>query len=300
MLGEMRLVLLASLVVFAGALIACGSGQAATTSPTVAGVTGSPTATGTFVPARAIQAVTPAPTVSPTPVPINHAAPYKVALEAGHGGPNYLGASAYDSEGNQWIEKDLTLDLSMRVGVLLTAMGYDVLQIRTDDSTLTDFAWFDYHGSLIREAQARIDVANAASADAYVAIHFNGWSDGSLSGTESYCNPDRSFGEASCQLATDLKDAVLSHVRADGYELADRGLRNDADVQGPAEIAHSWVLGTNPDFRPALMPGAIIESMFLSNPSDLDYLRRPEALDVIAAGIAEGIDNYFRWLNPPQ
>ena len=111
--------------------------------------------------------------------------------------------------------------------------------------------------------------------------------------------PSRSFGEQSCQLAKMIEQTVVQRIREAGYDVADRGLKNDADVQGPASVEHSWVLGTNPNFSPAQMPGAIIESLFLSNPDDLAFLHKPEALDVIAAAVKEGIDSYFAWLNLP-
>jgi N-acetylmuramoyl-L-alanine amidase len=285
-------------------LAACGSGQASTSSPsstpratvapfaTVPGATLTLTATPTPVPTPS-----PSPTVSPTPVLFRHPPPYKIALEAGHGGPYYWGASAYDSTGHQWIEKDLTLDLAYRVRDLLVAAGHSVVMTRSDDSTLTPFDPFDYRASVIREAQARVSLANAAAADALVSLHFNGWRDSSLGGTEAYCNPDRSFGNESCQLAWMVGQTVVFRVRQAGYQIADRGLRNDADVNGPADVEHAWLLGTNPNFQPSLMPGAIIESLFLSNPEDLAFLQEPQAMDALAAAIAEGIGHYFRWLD---
>jgi len=240
------------------------------------------------------------PTVSPTPIPLLHAPPYRVAIEPGHGGPYYFGATAYDDEGHRWIEKDLTLDLSMRVRDRLLAAGYEVTMLRVSDSTLVNFDPYDYRGSLIREAEARVYLANVQKADAYVALHFNGWIEPSQRGAEAYCNPDRSFGEQSCQLAKMIEQTVVQRIREAGYDLADRGLKNDADVQGPASVEHSWVLGTNPNFSPAQMPGAIIESLFLSNPDDLAFLHKPEALDVIAAAVKEGIDSYFAWLDSPE
>lgn len=229
-----------------------------------------------------------------------HAPPYRVAIEPGHGGPFYFGATAYDDEGRQWIEKDLTLDLSLRVHDLLLAGGYDVTMLRRSDTTLTYFDPYDYRGSLVREAEARVYLANVQVADAYVALHFNGWIEPSQRGTEAYCNPDRSFGNESCQLAWMIQQTIVNRIRETGYDVTDRGLKNDADVQGPASVEHSWVLGTNPNFSPSMMPGAIIEALFLSNPDDLAFLHKPEAMDVIAAAVKEGIDSYFAWLNPAQ
>jgi N-acetylmuramoyl-L-alanine amidase len=142
-----------------------------------------------------------------------------------------------------------------------------------------------------------VDVANASQADALVAIHFNGWTDASQAGTEAYCDPDRSFATNSCQLASLIEQALVNDVRTDGYNVNDRGLKNDSDVNGPASDPHSWDLGANAGFRPSLMPGTIVETLFLSNPGDLAYIRRAEALDVIAGAYAKGIERYFSLLS---
>jgi N-acetylmuramoyl-L-alanine amidase len=43
-----------------------------------------------------------------------------------------------------------------------------------------------------------------------------------------------------------------------------------------------------------------VETLFLSNPHDLGYIREAGALDVIAGAYAEGIESYFNWLNGGQ
>ncbi len=80
-----------------------------------------------IVPTSATPSATPAPTQDPTSVPtldptsvstlgladssvavaINHGPPYTIAIDPGHGGPDYTGAVATDSAGNLWLEKDL-------------------------------------------------------------------------------------------------------------------------------------------------------------------------------------------------
>lgn len=124
------------------------------------------------------------PTLSPTPIPIYHPAPYTVAIEPAHGGPYYFGATARDEDGNRWAEKDIALDISLLVRDKLVERGYNVVVLREDDSTLTEFDPRNYRPSLIAEAQARVDRANDARADALVAIHLNGWLDGGRQGTE--------------------------------------------------------------------------------------------------------------------
>lgn len=236
-------------------------------------------------------------TLAPSPVPIHHPPPYMVAIEAGHGGPEYWGASARDSGGHLWIEKDLTLAVSRRLQELLSEAGYRSILIRTEDETLTTWDSANYRASMIAETQERVHRANAVGADVLLSVHFNGWGDASQRGTEAYCNHDRTFAEESCQLARFIQQALVGGIREAGYDVLDRGVKSDDEVNGDPENRHSFVLGANPGFEPSLMPGAIVEALFLSNPDDLEFLRRDDAIDVIAAAFVEGLNSYFEWLN---
>lgn len=121
-----------------------------------------------------------------------------------------------------------------------------------------------------------------------------------LSPTETYCNPDRPFGNESCTMAYYVQDALVRWMRDNGYETKDRGLKNDSEVNGDPANPHSYILGANDNFRPSLMPGVIVEALFLSNSEDLEFLRRPDGFDIVASAITEGIDSYFEWLNQPR
>jgi N-acetylmuramoyl-L-alanine amidase len=191
----------------------------------------------------------------------------------------------------------VTLAAATRVQQMLSNAGYTSLLIRSDDSTLTAWNASDYRSSMIAEIQARVDRANAVSADVLLSIHFNGWVDASQRGTEAYCNPDRSFGNESCQLAWFVQQALVHRIRGAGYDVGDRGIRNDGEVNGDPQNPHSFALGTNANFSPSLMPGVIAEVLFLSNPDDLAFLRRDDAIDVIASGFVDGLNAYFAWLN---
>ncbi|MEX0683837.1 MAG: N-acetylmuramoyl-L-alanine amidase [Dehalococcoidia bacterium] len=294
-------------------LTGCSSGDPGTDSSTRApSNTATPTPTGELTGTRAATATptptpiptpippTPSPTVSPTPIPIFHDPPYTVAIDAGHGGPYYSGASFRDADGNLWIEKGLTLDTALRLDVLLRQASYNTVLIRDGDYTLTPFAWDDYRGSMINETQARVDMANAAQADILVSLHFNGSTDSSLGGTETYYNPDRSFGYQSYGLAFYAQQKMLLAIADLGHDVRDRGLRNDAEVGGDPANDHSYLLGTNDYFRPSLMPGIIAEPLFLSNAADAAVIARDDARQRIAEAYREAIEAYFAWLPPTR
>jgi hypothetical protein len=113
---------------------------------------------------------------------------------------------------------------------------------------------------------------------------------------EVYYNPDRTFGTANLMLAQTVRQGLLESIYATGYAVPDRGIKNDAGVGGCSCNPHSWILGTNDNFRPSMMPGIIAEPMFLSNPFEASQLWRPEIRQAVAEGYKRGVDAYFAWI----
>jgi N-acetylmuramoyl-L-alanine amidase len=230
----------------------------------------------------------PSPTPSPTPLPIFHPPPYTVAIDAGHGGPQF-GASRYGL-----IEKEVNMDVAFRLELLLREAGYNTYLIRAGDYA---FVPWDPDNTAFTKAdiQARTDAANGQRADILVSIHHNGNDDPGQSGTEVYFNPDRPYGGYSYALADVIQQSLVSALKAAGYETRDRGVKNDAEVNGDPNNPHSWLLGTNDDFRPSLMPGMIGEALFITNPKDAEQLQKPEVRQAIAEAYKAGVDAYFGW-----
>lgn len=96
-----------------------------------------------------------------------------VVLDPGHGGTTTVGGSSPNNATGPTglLEKAVTLDVALRVRPLLQADGIDVRMTRTTDTNLG--------------LAARAHVARDAGADAFVAIHLNGYN-GSAQGTETY------------------------------------------------------------------------------------------------------------------
>ncbi len=234
----------------------------------------------------------PAPTPPPVAVPSSfiHPPPYTVFIDAGHGGAE---VGAY---GGGWAEKNVNLDVALRLRPLLQARGYTVVLDRTGDYSLTNLTTVD---AIQRrdEIQARVDVANAAGADILISIHHNGSSVPSIRGTELYYNPDRSFGNFNLRLAEFVYSGLLFEIRGAGYATVDRGIKNDGLVGGDPRNPHSWILGTNEGFpRPSQMPGVIGEALFMSNAVDVSWLQQPGMRQAIAQGYADGVNAYFSWI----
>jgi N-acetylmuramoyl-L-alanine amidase len=239
-------------------------------------------------------AVTPVATAE-TPQPHT----YTVAISAGHGGPDNVGAVHKNAQGEvDLVEKDLNLDVSRRLDQLLRAGGYRTVLIRDGDYSLTPAVPGDFAATTRNESQARADKANAAGADIILAIHHNGSDDPNASGTSVYYNLDRSFGAASGVLATDIYNEIIARLRDAGYDSPPRGVMSDSATAAAAltGTGHTFLLGEVPGFRATNMPGMIGEALFVSNDTEAALLQRDEIRQAIAQGYKDGIDEYFSWL----
>jgi len=196
------------------------------------------------------------------------ASPVDVALDPGHSVAD-VGAA-----GGGFREYTLTLDLAQRARRRLEDAGLSVRLTREDDQPLTPLLQPGDTDDIRAEQEARI--AAGMPARVYVSLHFNG-GPAALRGTETYYNSDR---DADDWL---LADALQRHVVA-SLGSVDRGVRSDLLAGKP--YGHFFSLR-------GPVPSALIESLFLSNPSDAAMLRDDGTLDTLADGVTQGILEYL-------
>lgn len=177
-----------------------------------------------------------------------------VALDPGHGGEDE-GCSRQEI-----LEKDVNLQIAKAVESRLLAMGYQVMFTRDDDTSLT--------------LDQRVELANAAGADAYISIHQNACEEQSsdISGIETWYNEDK--GEQGSKRLAQLvhNDVILYTEARDRQVIADETLRV---------------------IRETNMPACLVETGFLSNRKEREKLCSEEYQERIAEGIVSGIDLYF-------
>jgi N-acetylmuramoyl-L-alanine amidase len=198
-----------------------------------------------------------------------------VGLDPGHSDVD-VGAA-----GGGLREVDLTLALAQRIRPLLEAQGLRVALTRQDNRPLTAMSNPDFTTQTRLEQEARI--AAVTPARIYVSVHFNGHPNAAIRGTETYYNSDN-FGADSRRLAGALQRAIIAEIRAGGYEVLDRGVKEDLSAGKP--YGHFFSLR-------GPMPSALVEGLFLSNPAEAALLRQDSTLAALARGYAEGIRTYF-------
>ena len=204
--------------------------------------------------------------------------PIDVALDPGHSRAD-VGASGYGLR-----EYQLTLDLAHRVKQRLEDKKLTVRLTREDDQPLTPLLQPGADDDIQAEQEARI--AAGGPARVFVSLHFNG-GPASLRGTETYYNPERApeATAADAALAGALQQDVVQALETEvGYAAVDRGVKSDLLAGKP--YGHFFSL-RGPE------PSALVENLFLSNPSDATALHDDATLDALADGCAQGILDYF-------
>lgn len=220
-----------------------------------------------------------------------------VFIDAGHGGldPGVVGF--------QLAEKDATLAVATDLESILHSDGYTVVMSRTRDSSVIKLSPSDsITGSLTDSAErrdllARAACANAAGAMALVSIHFDGFSDPSVGGTETFYDAARSFAPDNKRLASDLQSALVQSLGT-----TDRGVWTDDQLAAPTLTASGSAYGHLIELgpisqgwvdSPSRMPGALVEPLFITDPNQARIAADPAGQRRIAQALASGIQRYL-------
>ncbi len=181
-----------------------------------------------------------------------------IFLDPGHGGadPGATGSSGL-------MEKELNLDLALRLRQLLVEAGAEVALSRESDVFVPLYE--------------RPRAANSLGAAAFLSIHANANPKNYESGTETYYHPDR---PGSRELALEVQKKLVEALK-----LLDRSARPTRD----------FVV-----VREATMPAVLAEVAFLSNAAEEKLLADPVFRQKAAAALAEGIMSYFRNRSEPS
>jgi N-acetylmuramoyl-L-alanine amidase len=180
--------------------------------------------------------------------------PRLIVIDPGHGGSDRGTIHGGVSEA------DLTLDMAKRLRDLLVARGWQVKL--THDTDVDVYAPDD---SAHQELQARVDVANNAGARLFISIHVNAFINSGPYGTTTYISKPEDVAFA---------QIVERHLASDGT-------KDDGIVK-----SHLYVtLHTK-------MPAVLVETAFLSNPSDYALLTSAAWRQKVVQEMADGIAQY--------
>ena len=203
-----------------------------------------------------------------------------ICIDAGHQatpntdtepvGPGAEDKKAKVSAGNTGVttgteEYELNLEVALKLQSALEARGYTVKMIRTSNDVDISNA-------------ARAELANSDKADAFIRIHANGSTDTNASGVMTVCqtkdNPYNADIYDSCKR---LSADVLSGM------VAATGANSEGVWETDSMSGINW----------CKVPVTIVEIGYMTNSEEDQKLVTSDYQNLLAKGIADGIDAYF-------
>jgi N-acetylmuramoyl-L-alanine amidase len=223
----------------------------------------------------------------------------RVVIDAGHGGHDTgtIGPTGL-------LEKELTLDVALRLGELITErIGSDVVYTRSDDTFIP--------------LGQRTAMANEKGADLFISVHANSSRVRTVRGIETYylnltgdrdalataarenASSEKTIHELqdlvskitltekvseSREFASQVQNSLFSAVSRENATLRNRGVRTAPFVV---------LIG-------ARMPSVLAEISFISNPRDEKLLKTPAHRQKIAEALYKGVAGYAGGLSSVQ
>ncbi len=175
-----------------------------------------------------------------------------IVIDAGHGGDDP------GSINGDVLEKDLNLQLALKLEEALKEGGYEVVMTRRDDSELGLYE--------------RAELANDANADLFISLHQNSFADSSVHGIEVFYNEGQKSDESK-QLAQFIQTHLVAQTGA-----KDRGIRSYDELVVTRETE---------------MPACLIETAYISNDNELSLIITDDYQNQIIKGIVNGINQFF-------
>ncbi len=198
----------------------------------------------------------------------------RVVIDAGHGGRDF-GAQ---NTGQRLREKDLTLDVALRLKRILEADGFQVFLTRKNDTYIP----LDQRG----------DFANRMQADLFVSIHFNSVAKASVRGLETYLLPQPWTPSTSrSSLATMDKQAYPGN-KDDGWNSLVGFYVHKTLVERLGVIDRGLKRSRFRVLKNLRCPGMLVELGFISHPSTAQLLRQSQYREKLATSLAKGIQLY--------
>ncbi|HXE74344.1 MAG TPA: N-acetylmuramoyl-L-alanine amidase [Candidatus Xenobia bacterium] len=221
----------------------------------------------------------------------------RIVIDPGHGGHDTgtIGPTGF-------MEKDLVLDVSRRLGRLLEEqLGAEVIYTREDDTFVP--------------LENRIALANEKQADLFVSIHANYSRDRRVRGVETYYLNFSSDPEV---LEVAARENALSQKGV--HELQDlvKQISTNEKIAESKELARELVNNLYTELRKngngdvrnrgvkqapfvvligGTMPSVLTEISFLSNPEDEKMMKSPSGRQAAAEALFSGVSKYLENIN---
>lgn len=190
-----------------------------------------------------------------------------IVLDPGHGGEDG-GTIGYSGT----IEKDLNLDIALRLKDLLEWNGFRVIMIRDGDYALNDDGLSTIGERKRSDMYHRLEMYNSDLQALVISIHLNQYPDSSCRGAQIFYSQNNPASE---ELAQSIQSAIKLQLQPENH----RKIK-------PAEKNLFLLFHAKP-------PTVLVECGFISNPEEEALLLQEEYRTKFAMSIFDGMMDYL-------
>lgn len=190
-----------------------------------------------------------------------------VIIDAGHGGDDG-GAIGIDGT----VEKDINLDIALKLEKLLKFYGFDVIMTRTEDIMTCDDGLDSLRKRKVSDIHNRFDVLEKNPDAVFISIHQNKFEDNSQHGTQVFYSGNN---DESKLLAESIQNSIVSVLQPDNSRVVKKS------GSGIYLLYH------------AKLPAVLVECGFISNPTEVKRLNDEKYRMKIAILSADGLIKYL-------
>jgi len=191
-----------------------------------------------------------------------------VIIDAGHGGFDG-GAVAEDGT----VEKDINLNIALKLSKLLKFNGYNVVLTRNFDTGTEE----DKDASIAQRKKSdlknRLKLMEKYPDSVFLSIHLNKFTTSAASGAQVFYSKNN---DESSKLGQFIQDSVVKMLQPENTRVIKQG-------NSSTYLLHN-----------AKIPAIIIECGFLSNHRELEILKNNDYQSKMAFAIFSGLDTYFQ------
>ena len=203
---------------------------------------------------------------TPTSVPILDSHNI-IIVDAGHGGEDGGTQSATGI-----LEKDINLDISMKLGTLLKLLGYTVVYTRTEDKLQYGDDAKVQRQKKVSDIHYRMKFMENYPEGLFISIHQNYFEQSKYYGAQVFYSKNKAESKA---LAEKLQKSIKNIIQPD----------NTRQIKGSGTDVYL--------LYNAKSPAVMVECGFLSNPGEALLLKDEEYQKNMCLAIAAGLEEYI-------
>lgn len=190
-----------------------------------------------------------------------------IIIDAGHGGED---GGTVSSSGI--VEKDINLNISLKICRILDLYGFDTLMIRNDDKLIYDSDCKTVREKKVSDIHNRMNIINQYPHSIFLSIHQNHFDQSKYCGAQVFYSKNN---DASKEIAECIQSSIVSKLQPENTRLI---------KPSGSEIYLLYH---------AQSPAVMVECGFLSNGAEAQLLNDDEYQTKMAAAIIQGIFTYL-------